>query len=146
MGKLMLFENLKMKKILVITALIGIINILNLQSSLAVNYPLVPDKNLSVTIAKSGYTRLSLEGERITDVFVYPQEAVQVQIHNQGYLIIVPVAADMGARPSTGKVHLTVTGENGTTQDLSLCFAGENPEPVKFIKLNWGNNQKIEGE
>jgi hypothetical protein len=137
-----------LKRILAINAMMVIIGMLEVQTSLAVNYPLIPDKNLTVTIAASGYTRLSMEDERITDVFVYPQEALRVQIHDQGYLIIVPDQQLSGGRGKSLKeqIHLTVTGENGTTQDLSLCFAGKNPEPVKFMKLNWVKHQTIEGE
>lgn len=98
-----------------------------------------PDTSIELVIAKTGYTRLFMEDERITDVFVYPQEALQVRIHNQGYLIIVP--NDQGDNSSKDKIYLTLTGEQGTTQDLSLHFTGKKPEPVKFIKSNLGTNK-----
>ncbi len=98
-----------------------------------------PDASIELVIAKTGYTRLFMEDERITDVFVYPQEALQVRIHNQGYLIIVfSTQSDNSARE---KVYLTLTGEQGTTQDLALRFTGKNPEPVKFIKANSGKDK-----
>ena len=98
-----------------------------------------PDASIELVIAKTGYTRLFMEDERITDVFVYPQEALQVRIHNQGYLIIVPSTQSDNA--SKEKVYLTITGEQGTTQDLRLHFTGKNPEPVKFIKSNPGKDK-----
>ena len=98
-----------------------------------------PDVSIELAVSKTGYTRLFMEDERITDVFVYPQEALQVRIHNQGYLIIVP--NDQGDNSSKDKIYLTLTGEQGTTQDLSLHFTGKKPEPVKFIKSNLGTNK-----
>ena len=98
-----------------------------------------PDASIELAVSKTGYTRLFIDDERITDVFVYPQEALQVRIHNQGYLIIVPSTQENDS--SKERVFLTLTGEQGTTQDLSLHFTGKKPEPVKFIKLNLGKNK-----
>lgn len=103
------------------------------------HYLLRSDVSIELVVAKTGYSRLFMEDERITDVFVYPQEALQVRIHNQGYLIIVPSTQSDNA--SKEKVYLTITGEQGTTQDLSLRFTGKNPEPVKFIKSNPGKDK-----
>lgn len=97
------------------------------------------DESIELAISKTGYTRLFIEEERITDVFVYPQEALQVRIHDQGYLIIVP--STESGDTSKEKVYLTITGEQGTTQDLRLYFTGKNPEPVKFVKLNLGKKK-----
>ena len=90
-------------------------------------------------ISKKGYTRFSIEGERITDVFVYPQEEVAIQIHNQGYLIIAPientdVAGGGEGDGSAAQLHMTITGEDGTVQDIILSFEDMNPEPVRLIK------------
>jgi len=105
------------------------------------SYLLSMDESLEVSISKFGYTRFSIEDERITDVFVYPQEALQVRIHNQGYLVVVPNQAMFDLDISTPqKIYLTVTGEDGTTQDLSLRFTGRSPKPVKFVKTNLGIN------
>lgn len=94
---------------------------------------------LRVVISKNGYTRFSIEGERITDVFVYPQEEVAVQIHNQGYLIIAPientdVAGEGEGTNARPELHMTITGEDGTVQDIMLSFGYMNPEPVRLIK------------
>ena len=108
-----------------------------LAPSVRVNHCLLrPDASIELNVSKLGYTRFFIDDERITDVFVYPQEALQVRIHNQGYLIVVPSTQSDNSLKE--KVYLTVTGEKGTTQDLSLRFTGKNPEPVKFIKLNLG--------
>lgn len=97
------------------------------------------DESIELSISKTGYTRLFIEEERITDVFVYPQESLQVRIHDQGYLIIVP--STESGDTSKDKVYLTITGEQGTTQDLRLQFTGKNPEPVKFVKSNSGKKK-----
>jgi hypothetical protein len=100
---------------------------------LANHYLLNPDKTLSVDIASSGYSRVSMEGERIKDVFVYPQEVINIQIHDQGYLILVPSDASLNDSIKD-QIYLTVSGEKGTTQDFVLRFRGGAPSPIKFIK------------
>ena len=96
------------------------------------------DKSLELVISEYGYTRISIEDERITDVFIFPQEAAGVKIHEQGYLIIAPTSVvinlDEEAQETHHKTQLTITGEHGTTQDFSLRLTGKAPEPVKFIK------------
>ena len=88
-----------------------------------------------------------MDEERITDVFVYPQELLRVQIHNQGYLIVVPnLNLNNGEDTSKEKVFVTLTGEKGTTQDLSLSFTGKHPEPVGSVKLNLGANLNKKGD
>ena len=103
-------------------------------------YLLEEDQSLEVAISEYGYTRVSIEDERITDVFVFPQEDIQVKIHQQGYLIIAPNPAETNPgdeEPITyNKTQLTITGEHGTTQDFSLRLTGKAPEPVKFVKSN----------
>lgn len=94
-------------------------------------YILDANKVIELEISRKGYTRFSIEEERITDVFIYPQEAVQTRIHNQGYLIIVP---EPEYQTANEKIYVTITGEQGATQDLSLHFTGKAPSPVKFIK------------
>ena len=105
------------------------------------------DEMIKLSISKNGYTRMYMDEERITDVFVYPQELLRVQIHNQGYLIVVPnLNLNNGEDTSKEKVFVTLTGEKGTTQDLSLSFTGKHPEPVGFVKLNLGANLNKKGD
>ena len=102
------------------------------------HYELNESIAIEVAISNKGYTRFSIEDERITDVFVYPQEEVAVQIHNQGYLIIAPNSedTDSGNSPPKEKLYVTITGEDGTVQDICLKFHEKNPEPIKLIKPN----------
>ncbi len=108
------------------------------------NRYLVDENNvIELSIARKGYTRFSIEKERITDVFIYPQEAVQARIHDQGYMIIVP---DAEFNTGSDKIYVTITGEEGTTQDLSLHFIGRAPMPVRFYKLPTEQNLEKLGE
>ncbi|MDG1437086.1 MAG: hypothetical protein P8P83_04860 [Rickettsiaceae bacterium] len=102
-------------------------------------YALNSNKSLEVTISKYGYTRLYIDNERITDVFIYPQENIQVKIHQQGYLLLVPkdsVNDENAEENEVETIYATITGEQGTTQDFFLRFTGKNPDPVKFIANN----------
>lgn len=107
------------------------------------NYILDSNKVIELEVSRKGYTRFSIEEERITDVFIYPQEAVQARIHNQGYLIIVP---DTEYQTANEKIYVTITGEQGSTQDFSLHFTGKAPSPVKFIKPTQEQNFDKSGE
>jgi hypothetical protein len=106
------------------------------------SYRIDQSKSLEIAVSKYGYTRFSIEDERITDVFVYPQEDIQVRIHDQGYLVVVPKqlqeSVEVGGSTSQEKIYATITGEHGTTQDFSLRFTGKSPEPVRFVKSNLG--------
>jgi hypothetical protein len=103
-------------------------------------YLLDENESLGISISEYGYTRVSIEDERITDVFVFPQENIQVKIHQQGYLIIAPTSVETSHEDEElithHKTQLTITGEHGTTQDFSLRLTGKAPEPVKFVKSN----------
>ena len=115
------------------------------------NYLLDQDRSLEITISEYGYTRLSIEDERITDVFIYPQEAMQIKIHQQGYLILVPATkqetlSEEDQLTDDNKIQLTITGEHGTTQDFSLRLMGISPEPVRFVKTNLETSNISEGD
>ncbi|NDA89522.1 MAG: hypothetical protein EBY20_01205 [Alphaproteobacteria bacterium] len=106
---------------------------------LAVNYPVNTDNVLAITVAEEGYTRLSLDDEVITDIFVFPENSLQVQIHKSGYAILVPsLEKDREGKTIRTDVYLTVSGSEGTTQDMVLRFAGNSPKPVKLVKFNLG--------
>jgi hypothetical protein len=94
---------------------------------------------LAITVAEEGYTRLSLDDEVITDIFVFPENSLQVQIHKSGYAILVPsLEKDREGKTIRTDVYLTVSGSEGTTQDMVLRFAGNSPKPVKLVKFNLG--------
>jgi len=129
--------------------------VLNLKTKLSNNnYLIDEEKSFEIVISENGYTRFSIEDERITDVFIHPQENIQLKIHDQGYLIIVPKQleenfeenAEIEKKINSEKIYVTITGEHGTTQDFSLRFTGKTPEPVKFIKSNLGITNLIKGE
>ena len=117
------------------------------------SYLIDEEKSFEIVISEHGYTRFSIEDERITDVFIHPQENIQLKIHDQGYLIIVPKQleenfeenAEIEKNISSEKIYVTITGEHGTTQDFSLRFTGKTPEPVKFVKSNSGESNLNKG-
>lgn len=117
------------------------------------SYLIDEGKSFEIAISEHGYTRFSIEDERITDVFIHPQENIQLKIHDQGYLIIVPKQleenfeenGEIEKNHSCEKIYVTITGEHGTTQDFSLRFTGKAPEPVKFVKSNLGTTNLNKG-
>lgn len=129
--------------------------VLNLKTKLSNNsYLIDEEKSFEIVISEHGYTRFSIEDERITDVFIHPQENIQLKIHDQGYLIVVPKQleenleenAEIEKKINSEKIYVTITGEHGTTQDFSLRFTGKTPEPVKFVKSNLGTTNLNKGE
>lgn len=117
------------------------------------SYLIDEGKSFEIAISEHGYTRFSIEDERITDVFIHPQENIQLKIHDQGYLIIVlkqleenfEENGEIEKNHSSEKIYVTITGEHGTTQDFSLRFTGKTPEPVKFVKSNPGTTNLNKG-
>lgn len=93
----------------------------------AIGYMLHNDSILELQIAKDAPTRVSIEGEKINDIFIHPKEAAEVVVHNSGCLFILP-------QVGYNKVYLTVISENGMVQDLSLRFIGKNPSPIRLLK------------
>ncbi|KJV71015.1 hypothetical protein OTSTA763_2521 [Orientia tsutsugamushi str. TA763] len=57
---------------------------------------------------------------------MYPQNAVEVVVHESGYLFIAP-------REEGSKVYLTVIGEYKTIQDLMLTFTPKTPSPIMLV-------------
>ena len=118
------------------------------------SYLIDEGKSFEIAISEHGYTRFSIEDERITDVFIHPQENIRLKIHDQGYLIIVPKHleenfeenGEIEKNHSSEKIYVTITGEHGTTQDFSLRFTGKTPEPVKFVKSNPGITNLNKGD
>ena len=72
---------------------------------------------------------MQISGEKISDIFIYPQEAAEVVIHASGSVFILP---QIGSQ----KVYLTVIGEQETAQDMCLKFTDKKPAPVTLIKLD----------
>lgn len=93
------------------------------------HYMLHADSLLELQIAKDGPTRINIEGEKINDIFIHPQEAAEVAVHDSGCLFILP-------QQTQAKLYLTLIGENGTIQDLMLNFTKSKPTPIRLIKFD----------
>ena len=95
----------------------------------AIGYGISEDTLLELQIAKSAPTRIQIDGEKITDIFIHPQSAIEAVIHPSGCLVVLPQEGEE-------KVFVTVFGENETVQDLSLRFVQKNPSPIRLIKFS----------
>jgi hypothetical protein len=91
------------------------------------NYGLMEDVLLMAQVSNLGYTRINMEDEKITDVFVYPEESAKVVLHNLGTVFVLQ---ELKAE----HVYLTLVGESGTIQDMRLKFSSIQPEPIKLIR------------
>lgn len=103
--------------------------LLNFNQAHAISYIMNGDSLIELQIAKDGPTRINIEDEKINDIFIHPQEAAEMVVHDSGCLFILP-------QPGKSKIYLTLIGENGTTQDLVLRFTGKTPTPIKLIKFS----------
>ncbi|SPR12745.1 Uncharacterised protein [Orientia tsutsugamushi str. Gilliam] len=110
----------------VLRFIIGFIALVNVNNIYAVEYELEADNLLKLEISDSGPTRINLKDEKINDIFMYPQNASEVVVHESGFLFIVP-------REEENKVYLTVIGEYKTIQDLMLIFTPKTPNPVMLV-------------
>ncbi|WP_040614727.1 hypothetical protein [Rickettsia endosymbiont of Ixodes scapularis] len=102
---------------------------LKFDTAYAIGYMLHDDSILKLQIAKDAPTRISIEGEKINDVFIHPKDAAEVVVHNSGCLFILPQVGN-------NKVYLTIISESGIVQDLSLRFIGKNPSPIRLLKFD----------
>ncbi|KJV52575.1 hypothetical protein [Orientia tsutsugamushi] len=106
--------------------IIGFIALVNVNNIYAVEYTLQDDELLKLEISDSGPTRINLKDEKINDILMYPQNTVEVIVHESGCLFIAP-------REEGNKVYLTVIGEYKTIQDLMLTFTPKTPNPVMLV-------------
>lgn len=95
----------------------------------AIGYMLHADSLLELQIAKDAPTRINIKGEKINDIFIHPEEAAEVVVHDSGCLFILP-------QQTQAKLYLTLIGENGTIQDLMLNFTKTKPAPIRLIKFD----------
>jgi hypothetical protein len=105
-------------------------------NSYAIGYSLHNDSILELEIAKDAPTRIIIESEKISDIFIHPQEAAEAVIHSSGCLFILP-------QKGSNKIYVTLIGESGTTQDISLRFVKKQPSPVRLLKLEWSKENQI---
>lgn len=77
-----------------------------------------------VKVSRDGLTRISVEGEQITDMFAYPGDiSNSLNLHESGHLFVAPIGI---AEP----VYLTIMTGQGHTQDLKLQFVNMRPQPI----------------
>jgi len=107
---------------------LALILIFIIDTAYGIGYPLNSDSLLELQIAKDAPTRMQISGEKISDIFIHPQEAAEVVVHSSGSIFILPQSGSQ-------KVYLTVIGENETAQDLCLRFTDKKPAPVTLLKL-----------
>lgn len=93
-------------------------------TALSTGYGADPERTLPIQISKDGLTRISVEGEKISDVFYYPEEALKVTLHPSGHVFVVR------DDPKQKTAQLTLMGEQGFVQDLKLRFALKESAPV----------------
>ncbi|HJD59279.1 MAG TPA: hypothetical protein LFW20_01165 [Rickettsia endosymbiont of Omalisus fontisbellaquei] len=105
-------------------------------NSYAVGYALHNDSILELEIARDAPTRIIIENEKISDIFVHPAESAEAVIHSSGCLFILP-------QKENGKIYITLIGESGTTQDIALRFVKKQPNPIRLLKLEWTKDNQI---
>ncbi|QES95800.1 hypothetical protein [Orientia tsutsugamushi] len=110
----------------VLRFIIWLIALVKFSDVYAVEYTLQDDELLKLEISDSGPTRINLKDEKINDIFMYPQNAAEVVVHESGFLFIAP-------REEGSKVYLTVIGEYKTIQDLMLTFTPKTPNPLMLV-------------
>lgn len=112
------------------------VNIVGSSNSYAVGYALHNDSILELEIAKDAPTRIIIENEKISDIFIHPEEAAEAVIHTSGCLFILP-------QTSKNRIYITIIGESGTTQDIALHFVKKKPSPIRLLKLAWVKEDQI---
>jgi hypothetical protein len=79
---------------------------------------------LTLEIAKTGMTRIEIEGEAIDDVMVFPKEAQSsVFVHPKGHLFLSGDSAN-------GPIDMTLMTASGMTQDLHVKIVGKKASPI----------------
>ncbi|SPR13811.1 hypothetical protein [Orientia tsutsugamushi] len=74
----------------VLRFMIGLIALVKFNDVYAVEYGLKANNLLKLEISDSGPTRINLKDEKINDILMYPQNTVEVVVHESGYLFIAP--------------------------------------------------------
>ncbi|MCC8461823.1 MAG: hypothetical protein LN546_01230 [Rickettsia endosymbiont of Ecitomorpha arachnoides] len=113
----------------ILVVFVGIMLVSFSSNTYAIGYMLHADSLLELQIAKDAPTRINIEEEKINDIFIHPEEAAEVVVHDSGCLFILP-------QQTQAKLYLTLIGENGTIQDLILNFTKTKPTPIRLIKFD----------
>ncbi len=88
--------------------------------------PIIMDQNhvKEVAVSQEGLTRISVDGESITDMFAYPGDVSHsLNLHDSGHLFVAPSGIK-------DPIYLTVITGQGHTQDLKLRFVNKRPQPI----------------
>lgn len=101
----------------------------------ALIYPLDDLKIIEVPISQLGLTRITVKGDRISNVFGIAGEYVMEADEDQGQVFIRP------SEPALNPISLTVTTEGGHTQDLRLMPKNQPPEAL-ILKAKVRNKSK----
>lgn len=94
------------------------------QADAAILRTLDSSKTIEVPIAQEGLTRITVEGDRIHNVFGLADQYVLEADEDQGQVFIRPVD------PALGSINLTITTEKGHTQDLRFLPKNQTPEAL----------------
>lgn len=95
-----------------------------LTKSLGAHIQIDSTKVLDLSISNKGLTRLSVEGDKIGDVFVHPQDlSDHLTLHQSGNVFI---AGEGIEKP----FYLTVITTKGTTQDMRIMVVKKSNDPL----------------
>ncbi len=76
------------------------------------------------TISDTGLTRVSIENDQISDMFVYPGTVSDsVTVHPSGHLFIAPSGL-------SDPIFLTVISAGGEAQDMKISFGKRDLKPI----------------
>ncbi len=95
---------------------------------------------LEVVISDKGLTRLSVESDKIEDVFVYPSDLEEnLSLHKSGNVFVV-------AEGLKGPIFLSVVTTSGHTQDLKITTNSQKRAAPVILKLPKKNASSHERE
>jgi hypothetical protein len=109
------------------------------ESHAALIHPLNDLKVIEAPISQLGLTRITVKGDRISNVFGVAGEYVMEPDEDQGQVFIRPLGAAMGP------ISLTLTTEDGRVQDLRLVPNNQMPEAIVLESraVTGGNSQTL---
>ena len=94
------------------------------ETQAALIHPLNDLKVIEVPISQAGLTRITVKGDRISNVFGMRGEYDMEPDEDQGQVFIRPI------EPALSPISLTLTTEGGYTQDLRLVPKKQAPEAI----------------
>ncbi len=119
--------------------------ILSTTAQAAITHPLDEMKVITVPVSQDGLTRIKVQDDRILHVFGNAGEYVLEVDENQGQIFIRPALIDAIGSKTSKSISLTLTTEEGHTQDLRLVPKDQAPEAL-ILKADNTIKQEIEKE